>query len=182
LRTLIAVLTALATVGAHALTGPAQPPAAQAPASAVDQSAPAAPVQEVVITGSRIAAPNLTSTSPIQVVNSAEIRQTGTTDIIDLLNTLPQNFQSAAADFSNTTNPLSSAGGLTTADLRGLGPQRTLVLVDGLVNCSNPLPSSQARLRASAAPWCPSTTATASRKDSSRPAPPSRRTCRASRT
>lgn len=94
--------------------------------------APATPVvQEVVITGSRIPQPNLASTSPIQVVSSTEIRQQGSTDMADLFNRLPQNFQSANVDFSNTSNPLGSAGGLTTADLRGLGPQRTLVLVDG---------------------------------------------------
>jgi iron complex outermembrane recepter protein len=88
-------------------------------------------VQEVVITGSRIAQPNLNGASPIQVVSSQEILQSGTTDISSLMNRLPQNFQNSAADFSATTNPLTSAGGLSTADLRGLGPQRTLVLVDG---------------------------------------------------
>ncbi|HET9388125.1 MAG TPA: TonB-dependent receptor plug domain-containing protein, partial [Steroidobacteraceae bacterium] len=130
IRALLTTLGSVATAVAHAQAGPAPASPAQASAPASDQSQAAA-VQEVVITGSRIAAPNLTSTSPIQVVNSTEIRQTGATDAIDLLNTLPQNFQSATADFSNTTNPLTAAGGLTTADLRGLGPQRTLVLVDG---------------------------------------------------
>jgi iron complex outermembrane receptor protein len=86
---------------------------------------------EVVVTGSRIAAPNLTSTSPIQVVTAEEIRQGGKTDIIDLINQLPQNFQNAATDFSNTSAGLSTPGGISTADLRGLGPQRTLVLVNG---------------------------------------------------
>jgi outer membrane receptor protein involved in Fe transport len=90
-----------------------------------------APVQEVIVTGSRIPQPNMTSTSPIQVVTSQEIKQQGYTDAIDLLNSLPQNFQQSAVDLSNTSNPLGAAGGITTADLRGLGPQRTLVLVDG---------------------------------------------------
>src|SRR5262249_32546934 len=108
---------------------PAAPLCAQGPAAA--PQAPLAPVQEVIGTGSRIPQPNLTSTSPIQVVTSQEIRQQGYTDISNLLNTLPQNFQGAATDFSNNSNPLLSAGGITTADLRGLGPQRTLVLVDG---------------------------------------------------
>lgn len=100
--------------------------------TAPEQEQPAPPqVQEVVVTGSRILQPNLTSTSPIQVVTAQEIQQTGTTDITTLMNRLPQNFQNASTDFSNTTNPLTAAGGITTADLRGLGPQRTLVLVDG---------------------------------------------------
>ncbi len=104
------------------------------PLIAAEPAAPetaTAPIEEVIITGSRIPQPNLTSTSPIQVVTSQEIRQQGYTDISTLMNTLPQNFQGAATDFSNNTNPLTAAGGVTTADLRGLGPQRTLVLVDG---------------------------------------------------
>ena len=43
-----------------------------APAHAQDEN-----IQEVVVTGSRIAAPNLTSTSPVQVVTSKEIQQQG---------------------------------------------------------------------------------------------------------
>ena len=88
-------------------------------------------VTEIVVTGSRIPQPNLTSVSPIQAVSHQEFQLQGVTDVIDLLNTLPQNFQNNVSDFSNTTNPLTAPGGITTADLRGLGPQRTLVLVNG---------------------------------------------------
>ena len=56
--------------------------------------APAAPggtaVQEVVVTGSRIPQPGLTSNSPLTVVNSQEIKLEGTTNVEDLLNNLPQ--------------------------------------------------------------------------------------------
>ena len=86
---------------------------------------------EVVVTGSRIPQPNLSSSSPIQVVTDQELRLQGTTDMSQMINTLPQQLQNSVSDFSNSTNPLAAAGGLTTADLRGLGPQRTLVLVDG---------------------------------------------------
>jgi outer membrane receptor protein involved in Fe transport len=90
------------------------------------------PVEEIVITGSRIATPNATSTSPIQVVTDKEIQLTGKTDVSDILYQLPQNFNnSIGQDFSSRTSGLSGPGGLTTADLRGLGPNRTLVLVDG---------------------------------------------------
>ncbi|MDR3664001.1 MAG: TonB-dependent receptor plug domain-containing protein, partial [Mycobacterium sp.] len=88
-------------------------------------------VTEIVVTGSRIPQPNLTSVSPIQAVSHQEFQLTGHTDVIDLLNTLPQNFQNNKNDFSNTSNPLNGPGGVSTADLRGLGPQRTLVLVNG---------------------------------------------------
>jgi outer membrane cobalamin receptor len=46
-------------------------PAQQAPAT------PAAPLQEIIVTGSRIAAPNEQSTSPIQVLSSQYIETTG---------------------------------------------------------------------------------------------------------
>jgi len=42
----------------------------------------AAPLEEVLVTGSRIAAPNITSTSPVQVVTSKEIQQSGHTDAV----------------------------------------------------------------------------------------------------
>src|SRR5882757_2501599 len=115
--------------GALALTT-APPAFSQAQdAAATPEAAPA--ITEVIITGSRIPQPNLTSASPIQVVTDQEIKLQGTTDMSQLINTLPQQLQNSVADFSNSTNPLTGPGGLTTADLRGLGPQRTLVLVDG---------------------------------------------------
>jgi len=88
-------------------------------------------LQEVVVTGSRIAAPNMTSVSPIQVVTRQDITLQGTTDVTNIINNLPQNSQNGVADVGPTQNPLNSAGGIATADLRGLGPQRTLVLMDG---------------------------------------------------
>jgi iron complex outermembrane recepter protein len=114
---------------------------------AAAQAAAGAEVSEIVVTGSRIPQPNLTSVSPIQVVTDKEFKLQGKTDVIDLINNLPQNFQNAAVDFSGTSNPLVSPGGISTADLRGLGPQRTLVLVDGRrlgigdANSGNPNPA-----------------------------------------
>jgi iron complex outermembrane recepter protein len=102
--------------------------AQQAPVAAVA----AEPLQEIVVTGSRIAAPNAVSTSPIQVISSESIATTGKTDISDLIMQLPQNLNnSLGQDLGNTTSGLTTAGGIATADLRGLGPNRTLVLVDG---------------------------------------------------
>jgi outer membrane receptor protein involved in Fe transport len=106
------------------------PALAQQPTAATEQ--PAATVEEVVVTGSRIAAPNETSTSPIQVISAQSIQTTGKTDISDVILQLPQNFNNALGqDLGNGTSGLSTAGGVATADLRGLGPNRTLVLVDG---------------------------------------------------
>jgi iron complex outermembrane recepter protein len=104
--------------------------AQQSPSNA--PTAPAAELEEVVVTGSRIPVPaNVTATSPLQVVTSQDLTLSGKTDITDLLNGLPQNVIGTGVDFGNTSSPLTATGGFTTADLRGLGPQRTLVLVDG---------------------------------------------------
>lgn len=89
-------------------------------------------VQEVIVTGSRIPVPaGVTATSPITSVSSQEIQLQGHTDMTDVLNELPQAGIFGGVDFGNTSNPLSGPGGVATVDLRGLGPQRTLVLVNG---------------------------------------------------
>src|SRR5687767_4617190 len=81
--------------------------------------------ENIIVTGSRIPQPNLTATSPVTVVNSQEVRLTGTTRAEDLINSLPQAFASQGAGISNGST------GTATLDLRGLGDRRTLVLVNG---------------------------------------------------
>lgn len=89
-------------------------------------------LETVVITGTRISSPNMTSTSPVLTVSDDDIRVGGRMDVTDFLNQLPQiNSNSLGQDLGNRTPGLTSAGGVATADLRGLGPNRTLVLVDG---------------------------------------------------
>ena len=105
--------------------------AQQAPTQIADQTEPA--LEEVVVTGSRIASPNEVSTSPILSISSQSIKVSGKTDITDLINQLPQIFSNdLSQDLGNNTSGLTSAGGVATADLRGLGPARTLVLIDGM--------------------------------------------------
>src|SRR6267154_6255165 len=93
--------------------------------SALAQQAPAVsaePLQEIIVTGSRIAAPNEVSTSPINVISSKYIETTGKTDISDLIMQLPQNFNnSLGQDLGNTTSGLTTAGGIATADCAGSG-------------------------------------------------------------
>jgi len=81
--------------------------------------------QEVVVTGSRIPQPNLTSASPLTVVNSQELALQGTSNVEDLLNNLPQVTAAQTSEVSNGSN------GTAEVNLRNLGAQRTLVLVDG---------------------------------------------------
>jgi iron complex outermembrane receptor protein len=96
---------------------------ADAPA---DSGAKPEAVQEIVVTGSRIAqSPNDISISPISSVSSVDIQQTGLVRTEDILNNLPQ----VVAEQSSGTS-ISSLG-TATVSLRGLGSQRTLVLIDG---------------------------------------------------
>jgi outer membrane receptor protein involved in Fe transport len=117
-----------ALLGLGSLLGLALPWAA----SAQTQAQAPAELQEIVITGSRIPVPaNINSTSPITAVSNQDIQLAGQVDTGEILNSLPQNIIAFGADLGAHQNPLTSAGGISTADLRGLGPQRTLVMVDG---------------------------------------------------
>src|SRR5580693_2282403 len=69
---------------------------------------PAAPIQEVVVTGSRIPVPaNIASTSPTTTVSTQDIHLQGQTDTIEVLNSLPQNIVTNA-DLGNQSNPLTA--------------------------------------------------------------------------
>ncbi|HWE45485.1 MAG TPA: TonB-dependent receptor, partial [Caulobacteraceae bacterium] len=92
--------------------------AQQAPAPA---AAPAAStVQEVVVTGSRIPHPGLTSVSPLTTVGAQDIKLQGVQNVEDLINSLPQAFADFGAMESN------GATGTATVNLRNLGDKRTL--------------------------------------------------------
>ncbi|GHF22666.1 TonB-dependent receptor [Kordiimonas sediminis] len=81
--------------------------------------------EEVVVTGSRIIRKDLDSASPVTVIGSEEISLSGDTRIEDLVQSLPQAF---AAQNSTVAN---GSSGTATVDLRNLGSERTLVLIDG---------------------------------------------------
>ena len=106
---------------------------AAAQAAAAGDQADSPVVEEVIVTGSRIAAPNMVSTSPTSVVTAEDIRTSGKVDINDIILQMPQISDAGLGqDLGNRTSGLTTAGGVATADLRGLGPNRTLVLVDGI--------------------------------------------------
>ncbi len=78
----------------------------------------------IVVTGSRIQR-NTSTAAPIAVVDSAEFKLSGTVNVENVINTLPQVIPGTTS-FSN--NP---GTGAATLNLRGLGSNRTLVLVNG---------------------------------------------------
>lgn len=95
---------------------------AASPAVAQDQ---ATEVEQVVITGTRIAQANLVTTSPVTQVTGEEITNAGVSRVEDLVNQLPQVFA------GQTSTVVNGSSGTATVDLRGLGPNRTVVLIDG---------------------------------------------------
>lgn len=100
-----------------------------APAMAQSVSGPEADqpsqVGDIVVTGSRLRQPNLTTTSPVTQVTGEDINIQGVTRVEDLVSQLPQAF---AAQNSTVAN---GASGTATVSLRNLGSSRTLVLIDG---------------------------------------------------
>ncbi len=82
----------------------------------------------IVVTGSRIRRPNIDSGAPITTVSGAEFFQTGKVSVGDILNELPQ--LSTTFSQQQSTRFLGTRG-LNLLELRDLGTQRTLVLVNG---------------------------------------------------
>jgi iron complex outermembrane receptor protein len=76
----------------------------------------APPQDELVVTGSRIPQPNLTSVSPVTAISNQEIKLEGTSRVEDLINNLPQAFADQGSTVSNgstgtaTINPDPGAG------------------------------------------------------------------------
>ncbi|HEY5072427.1 MAG TPA: TonB-dependent receptor [Caulobacteraceae bacterium] len=98
---------------------------AQSTSSSTAATTPASTVGELVVTGSRIPQPNLTSIAPVTSVGNQELKLEGTQRVEDLVNQLPQVIADQGGNLAN------GATGTADISLRDLGPQRTLVLIDG---------------------------------------------------
>ena len=97
--------------------------------AAVAQTAPESDTTEieaVVVTGSRIARPDYVSNSPIVSVGQEQLAKTGSVTVDTLLNQMPQFVPGVSGTSNNPSN-----GGQANVQLRGLGSNRTLVLMDG---------------------------------------------------
>jgi len=104
------------------------------PAMAADQQPAATPASaapadsEIIVTGSRLTTAGFSAPTPVTVVGAAEITRQGATTVSEVLNQVPS-FR--AQNTPATTAIFASNIGASTADLRGLGANRTLVLIDG---------------------------------------------------
>src|SRR5690606_39010172 len=98
-------------------------------AAAVTPFAIGQPVEEVVVTGSRVITNGFQAPTPVTVVSSEELNMAAPTSLVDSLNQLPQ--------FRGSMQPQTTGVG-TTGNVgqsfitpRNLGPTRTLILLDG---------------------------------------------------
>jgi iron complex outermembrane recepter protein len=80
----------------------------------------------IVVTGSRIARPNLDANSPIIVATGEQLTQHADITLDQFLNTLP-----AVNPAGTTTSNNPGNGGQANINLRGLGSNRNLVLING---------------------------------------------------
>jgi outer membrane receptor protein involved in Fe transport len=124
---LVASLCFSAPAFAQDAAAEAQPPAEDAgpPATAGEAEASG---NDVIVTGSRLGRTGFTTPTPVTVVGEAQIERQGASNISQILNEIPA-FR--AQSTPSTTAIFVSNLGAATADLRGLGGNRTLVLVDG---------------------------------------------------
>src|SRR5471032_1397814 len=105
------------------LCGAAGPAQVQAQEAGAVTAAPPA----VVVTGSRIPRASLEGPSAVTVITGEDITKQGYKNVFDALSNLTQNTgMTQGADYGNTFTPAAN-----TISLRGLGPNHTLILVNG---------------------------------------------------
>lgn len=90
--------------------------------------APDSGLEEVVVTGSRIARSTFTTPAPVTVIDSRDLEAVGDTNVGEFLQRVPQTISevNSSSDVFSLNTP-----GLQLTSLRNLGSERTLVLVNG---------------------------------------------------
>lgn len=112
------------------------------PAPAVEALVEEAPAQDIVVTGSIIRGTREDAVLPVNVIGADELQKQGSPSAVELLKALP-----TSSGVLGDSNPYDSrsqgAEGIATANLRGLSPQRTLVLLNNkrLVTSGNNVPA-----------------------------------------
>lgn len=129
----IAVQPAIATaqttpVAMTSAEDAALPPAAEPSLAAQEQEAET--TGDITVTGTRIVRDGYSAPTPVSVISTEEINREAPANISDFVNTLPAVRGSGTS--ANSNGALSNGGaGINTVNLRSLGANRTLVLVDG---------------------------------------------------
>ncbi|MGH6613726.1 TonB-dependent receptor plug domain-containing protein [Sphingomonas sp.] len=130
--------------GALALAAPARaqdaaPPVDQPGVAQMDESASVEDTAtDIVVTGSRIPRALAEGPAPVTVINADAIRANGYTSVADVLRAVTQN--GGETQSQQSFSGASFTPGAQQVDLRGLGPNHTLVLVNGRRIADFPLP------------------------------------------
>lgn len=95
------------------------------PESASGQQTADEAIEEIIVTGSRIPRRDFNSPSPVTTIDALELKLAGTTNLEDALDALPQ----VVPGFNRSAN--NPGSGTATVNLRGLGANRTLILLNG---------------------------------------------------
>lgn len=116
----------------QAAAGETQPENADVTDRQEGATTPATDDGEIVVTGSRIRRDEFTSSDPIQIINTELAAKEGKTDLATTLQSSPIAAGSTQITSALSSNFVTNGGpGSQLLDLRGLGPNRTLVLLNG---------------------------------------------------
>lgn len=99
---------------------------AAAPSVSAEEGQNVEKLQKIKVTGSRISRVDVETAQPVQVMSKADIERSGLTSVGDILQRIP-----AISGQAQSTSVNNGGNGTVTVNLRGLGTQRTLVLVNG---------------------------------------------------
>jgi iron complex outermembrane recepter protein len=128
-----ASVTTLVAVAAPAAAQQATPAAAQQATPVVLPPADAAPpdnADTITVTGSRIVRDGYTAPTPVSVLSSQDIQAQAPPNIANFVNQLPA-ISGSSSPASSTASLSGATAGISSINLRSLGNNRTLVLVDG---------------------------------------------------
>lgn len=101
------------------------------PSAYAQDPAAQAELEEVLVTGTRIAREITDASTPLMIVGSEEIKLSGTMSVEEILSEQPQFVAATNGGATANTVPAGSAAGAAYTNLRGFGPTRNLVLVNG---------------------------------------------------
>lgn len=119
--------------GTAALLGVASLAATQVASAQAAEAAPAqeeTAVEEVVVTGTRIVRDGYQAPTPVTVMGAEQLQSFASPNIADALNTMPE-LSGSATPATSVATASTGASNINALNLRALGTNRTLVLVDG---------------------------------------------------
>jgi outer membrane receptor protein involved in Fe transport len=125
-----ALILVVSAAAAPAMAAPLDAPAPVTVLTADDLAAADAG-ENVTITGSRIPRPDFSQPNPITSVDSASIEQSGQSNLLEYLQGIPALVGSPDAGLTAGSAGFIGSTGLNLLNLRNLGVERTLVLVNG---------------------------------------------------